>query len=138
MKVKVASSCSLRSRNGKIQPQAQVQAQVQVQPQTQVQAQVQVQVQVPIQIRVRVEGNADFILYRSDGKVVWSAHTSGHPGAFLRFDSTDGSLSVYSGSTSLWSSGLARGATKAQLQADCNLVTSDAHGTVLWSLGTKC
>jgi hypothetical protein len=82
--------------------------------------------------------DGNLVLYTSGGKVRWSSGVDGHPRAELRFQASDGNLVEYDGAASLWSSGPASGAAKAQLLDDCNFVTSDASGKVLWALGTSC
>lgn len=88
---------------------------------------------------VRLEMQAadgNLVLY-SSGNAIWSSGSSGHAGAQLRLQG-DGNLVLRDGSTALWSSGIVSGAARVQLQDDCNLVTTDASGTELWSLGTTC
>jgi len=88
---------------------------------------------------VRLEMQAadgNLVLY-SSGNSIWSSESMGHAGAELRLQG-DGNLVLRDGSTALWSSGSASGAARVQLQDDCNLVTTDASGTELWSLGTTC
>lgn len=95
---------------------------------------------------VSAGGNARLSMQASDGNLVlrsgsshvWASGTTGHPGAELRLSGSDGNLVLYDGLAALWSSGSSRGATSVQLQDDCDLVTRDAFGAVLWSLGTSC
>jgi hypothetical protein len=87
--------------------------------------------------------DGNLVLYSNSGgnnRVVWSSNTTGHPGAHLDFQGSDGDLVLYDATTTkaLWSTGAKRGATEVTLQDDCNLVTTDGSGAVLWVLGTTC
>jgi hypothetical protein len=81
--------------------------------------------------------DGNLVLY-SGSKGILSTKTGGHPGAHLDFQGNDGDLVLYDSASALWSSGAKGGATEVVLQDDCNLVTMDSSGAVLWSLGTNC
>ena len=85
--------------------------------------------------------DGNLVLYDSAGAVIWSADTTGNPGAHLDFQGSDGNLVLYDSGTThaLWSSGPQGGAASAVvLQDDCNLVITDTGGAALWSLGKTC
>ena len=86
--------------------------------------------------------DGNLVLYGGRGaSAVWSSNTTGNPGAHLDFRGGDGNLVLFDRATArtLWSSGpLSGAAASVVLQDDCNLVTMDASGGVLWALGKLC
>ena len=90
-------------------------------------------------LAMQTDGN--LVLYRGSGtSCIWASNTTGHSGAHLTLQGSDGNLVLYEGATAraLWSSAPRPGAARVQLQDDCNLVTKNAKGAVLWALGTMC
>jgi len=90
------------------------------------------------------ESDGDLVLYswsetRGQQKKIWSAGTSGHPGARVVLQGSDGNLVVRdSNGKALWSSGSNPGAVKATLGNDCNFVVVDSKSATLWSTKTTC
>jgi len=88
--------------------------------------------------------DGDLVLYKDtindrgvDTVKIWSAGTSGHPGAHASFQKSDGNF-VVRDSKARWSTGPTQGAERLVLQDDCNLVKVDGSNSIVWSLGTSC
>jgi len=85
----------------------------------------------------KTDGN--LVLRDRTGTQVWSSNTTGHLNSHVTFQTSDGNL-VLRDSTgkAMWSSKAHKGAAKVVLKDNCDLVTEDSSGNILWSLGTSC
>ncbi|MFJ5305657.1 ricin-type beta-trefoil lectin domain protein [Streptomyces sp. NPDC088350] len=88
-------------------------------------------------VRLAMQADGNLVLSSlSTGKTLWSAGTSGNPGAFATLRS-DGNFVVYNAgaTTALWSTGTTTGTT-LQIQNDANTVLYDSTGATIWKTDT--
>ncbi|MDH6141309.1 hypothetical protein P3T35_003326 [Kitasatospora sp. GP30] len=89
-------------------------------------------------VHLQVTATGDLELVGTDGKLLWTAGTYGHPGAYATLQ-TDGDLVLQDAAGNpLWSSRTGgHPGDHLTVQNDTNLVIFDADDTPLWSRGTS-
>lgn len=94
-----------------------------------------------------MQNDGNLVIKDSEGAIVWSTGTHGHPGARLVVEARDDDALVLviraaEDSSELWTSanegdGKGKFATRMRLDG-CNLVAEDGDGAPKWSLGKTC
>lgn len=87
--------------------------------------------------RLVMQADGNLVLY-SDSRAIWSAVTTGHPGAIAVMQA-DGNLVIYQDRRAVWSSGSARGGRAGYylfLESDGNLVICTPTNVPIWETRT--
>jgi hypothetical protein len=82
-----------------------------------------------------MQPDGNLVAYRNGAGAVWSAGTSGTPGAYV-VNQTDGNVVVYGPTKALWSTRTAGKAGTVLVMQDDGNVVAYAGGAAVWSSGT--